>query len=95
MSCSSNEFSKQSGSKNVQIFFKKYAFLRCLDNLQFKCIFHKQPGPQSGSKIRLKPDPNPDNKKNKNNNNFGSTTLSERLWQENIAFLVQTSSMCL
>jgi hypothetical protein len=30
--------------------FKKSAFLRCLDDLQFKCMFHKQ----SGSGIRVK-----------------------------------------
>jgi hypothetical protein len=30
--------------------FKKSAFLPCLDDLQIKCIFHKQPG--SGIKLK-------------------------------------------
>jgi hypothetical protein len=42
-------FSKQPESKNVQI-KKNFAFLRCLDDPQFKCIFHKQ----SGSEIKVK-----------------------------------------
>jgi hypothetical protein len=36
--------------------FLKIAFLRCLDDLQFKCIFYKQSGSESesGSKIKVK-----------------------------------------
>jgi hypothetical protein len=45
-------FSKQSGLKNVH--FKNLAFLICLDDLQFKCIFHKQSGSESGSESNLK-----------------------------------------
>jgi hypothetical protein len=57
--------SKQSGSKNVD--FKKFAFLQCLDDLQFKYIFHKQ----SGSEIKVKAGSRYGSEKN----NFGSTTL--------------------
>jgi hypothetical protein len=51
-------FSKQSRSKNVQI-LKKFAFLQCVDDLQFKCIFNKQSGSESesGSKIEVKTRP--------------------------------------
>jgi hypothetical protein len=44
-------FSKLSWSKNVQN-FKKFAFLQCLDDVQFKCIFHKQS--ESRSEIKVK-----------------------------------------
>jgi hypothetical protein len=46
-------FSKPSGSKNVQI-LKKFAILQCLDDLHFKCIFHKQSGSEPGSEIKVK-----------------------------------------
>jgi hypothetical protein len=68
--------SKQSGSKKVD--FKNLVFLRCLDDLHFKCIFHKQAGSglESGSEIRVKVGSGSEKKKfNNNNNNFGSTTL--------------------
>ncbi len=42
-------FSKQSGSKNVQI-LKKISFLQCLEDLHFKCIYHKQ----ARSEIKVK-----------------------------------------
>ncbi len=41
--------------------FFKISFLRCLDDLQFKCIFHKQSESRSKSGCEK--------------NNFGSTTL--------------------
>ncbi len=47
-------FSKQSEYNNVQMLKN---FLRYLDDLQFKCIFHKQSG--SGPKLRSKLDPDP------------------------------------
>jgi hypothetical protein len=36
--------------------FKKFAFLQCLDDRRFKCIFHKQFGSgfESGSEIKVK-----------------------------------------
>jgi hypothetical protein len=46
-------FSKQSGSENVQN-LKIIAFLRSLDDLHFKCTFHKQSGFGSGSEIKVK-----------------------------------------
>ncbi len=39
---------RQYGSNNVD--FKKFVFLRCLHDLHFKYIFHKQ----SGSEIKVK-----------------------------------------
>ncbi len=52
----------ESGSKLGSVFlnnpdpkmyrFKKFAFLRRLDDLHFKCIFHEQSG--SGSEIKVK-----------------------------------------
>ncbi len=69
--------------KNVQI-FKHYLFLRCSDDLQLVCIFHKQsgskifhkqsgPGSESGTgseyEVKVKAGSGSEKKK------FGSTTL--------------------
>jgi hypothetical protein len=72
MICSSNEF-----FLTIQIQkctdFKKFAFLRCfLDDLQFKCIFHKQ----SGSEIQVRAGSESGYEKK---NNFGSTNLNLRI----------------
>ncbi len=60
---------------NVQI-FQKFAFLRCLDDLQFICIFHKQSGFDSGSEIKVKA--------GSEKNNFRSKTLEEKEERGNI-----------
>ncbi len=31
---------------------KKFAFFQCLDDMQFKCIFHKQSGSESEIKVK-------------------------------------------
>jgi hypothetical protein len=51
--------------------FKKFAFLRCLDDLHFKYILHKQSGSESRSKIKVKVGSGSGSEIN----NFGSTTL--------------------
>jgi hypothetical protein len=48
---------------------KKIALFRCLDDLHFKYIFHKQSGSESGSEIKVKVG------SGSGINNFGSTTL--------------------
>jgi hypothetical protein len=81
---------KSSGSLRLQLHntvqkctdFKKFAFLRCLDYLHFKCIFHKEAG--SGSDIEVKVGSGSEKKYIYIyiNNNFGSTTLLlAKTWQ--------------
>ncbi len=58
--------SRQYGSKNVGIDFKKFVFLQCLEDLHFKYIFLKQ----SESDIKVKVGSGSEI------NHFGSTTLA-------------------
>jgi hypothetical protein len=53
---------------------KIHLFLRCLDDLQFKCIFHRQPG--SGSEIKVKAGSESGSEKKKFKT-FESTTLAQ------------------
>jgi hypothetical protein len=58
-----------------------YAFLQCLDHLNFLCIFHKQAGSESGSEIKVKVGSGSGSEKN----NFGSTTLQSIIEGDRVA----------
>ncbi len=49
---------------------KKSSFLRCLDDLQFKCIFYRQPGYGSEIKVKAGSEFGSEKKNNKIKKNF-------------------------
>jgi hypothetical protein len=68
MICSSNKCFKTIEIQKCTD-LKKFALFRCLDDLHFKYIFHKQSESESGSEIKVKVG------SGSGINNFGSTTL--------------------
>jgi hypothetical protein len=75
-------FHQQSGSKNVQVLKNQlFVMFRLSADLQFKCIFHKQPGSgsESGSDIKVKAGSGSGRKKNSDPQHWQKTRNSASL----------------